>query len=144
MQERDRHHDVHERQPDVHVGVAGAVDRARGGVQQVPAAEQLADADDDEDRRQDAREMGDRAAAELDVELRQLRRGRALGAGEGRGRAGLVVSRVRRRPRLARPAVWVRSMPPITTCMIAARTSDATSAPKTKFCSDCHIGSEKT
>ena len=104
MRNAMRHHDVHERQPDVHVGVAGAVDRAGGGVQQVPAAEQLADADHDEDGREDAREMGDRAAAELEVELRQLRRGGALGAGErarpvrprrlgGRRRAAL-----RRRP----------------------------------------------
>ena len=92
-EEGDRHHDVHERQPDVHVGVAGAVDRAGGGVQEVPAAEQLADADHDEDRREDAREMGDGAAAELEVDLRQLRRGGPLGAGEGRGRSGLVVRR---------------------------------------------------
>ena len=35
--------------------------------------------------------MGDRAAPELDVELRQLGRRRALGASEGRGRPGLVL-----------------------------------------------------
>jgi hypothetical protein len=47
--------------------------------------------------------VGDRAAAELDVEL-----------------------------------------PPITTCMIAASTREAISAPNTKVCSACHIGSENT
>ena len=139
-----RHGDVRERQADVHVGVAGAVDRAGGGVEQAPAAEQLADADHDEDRRQDGREVGDGAAAELDVDLRQLRRGGALGAGERRGRRRPRLRLPRRRPRAAARGVWVSSMPPMTRCMMAASTSAAMSAPRTKLCSACHIGSENT
>ena len=84
QEQREAHHHVGERQADVDVGVAGAVNGAGGGVQQAPAAEQLADAGHHEDRREDAREMGHGAAAELEVDLRQLRRGGALGTGERR------------------------------------------------------------
>ena len=89
--EGDHHGHTRHGQPDHDVRVRGSVDGAGRGVQQVPGLEQLADADDDEDRREQRGEMRDRPAAELDVDLRDLRR-RLLGAGERR-RARLGVRR---------------------------------------------------
>ena len=40
--------------------------------------------------------------------------------------------------------VALKSMPPMTRCMMAARTSEAMSAPKMKFCNACHMGRENT
>ena len=93
--EGDAHGGVGEGQPDVHVGVTRSEHRSGSGVQQVPAAEQLADRGDDEDRGEQRREVRHGASAELEVDLRQLRGRGLLGAGEGRPGVALLAGGLR-------------------------------------------------